>query len=304
MILFKNKRTNSETGFSITSWLYLSFCFEYVIGFVIISFSVILNIIKLLLPKPPRNLTGNVVLIAGASSTLGEFLAEEFAKNGCSVICVDDDLESMKKMIARLRSRYHRVEEIGSDHRKYESGGLSTIVAYKCNLMSRRAIREVAWKIEHKFGDIDVLVTVCQPDSDIYNVATTTLMRHYLTMMTFLPFLLQNNACIVEVLPVSTIDTTYLSSRTALVNLMEYLSEELNDLCGHCTFLSMSKIAKHQSLIKQTEQQLALEVVRAIKGNFASSWWSKILYQVGYMIYNAITMFTQWLHTQECDYFL
>lgn len=67
MILFKNKRTNSETGFSITSWLYLSFCFEYVIGFVIISFSVILNIIKLLLPKPPRNLTGNVVLVCIAN---------------------------------------------------------------------------------------------------------------------------------------------------------------------------------------------------------------------------------------------
>lgn len=53
--------TNSRTGFSINFLFYLSV--EFLIGAVISSILTILDIIKSLLPKPPRDLSGDVVLV-------------------------------------------------------------------------------------------------------------------------------------------------------------------------------------------------------------------------------------------------
>lgn len=52
---------NSRTDSSTNIWFYLSV--EFLIGAVISGFLSILNVVKLLLPKPPRDLTGDVVLV-------------------------------------------------------------------------------------------------------------------------------------------------------------------------------------------------------------------------------------------------
>jgi len=57
--------TNLRTGFSIKFLFYLSF--EFLIGAVISGFLIILNVIKSLLPKPPRDLSGDVVLVCTLS---------------------------------------------------------------------------------------------------------------------------------------------------------------------------------------------------------------------------------------------
>lgn len=53
--------TNSRTVSSTNIWLYLSI--EFLIGAVISGILTILNAVKSLLPKPPRDLTGDVVLV-------------------------------------------------------------------------------------------------------------------------------------------------------------------------------------------------------------------------------------------------
>jgi len=53
--------TNSRTAYSDNLWLYLSA--EFLIATVISGFLTILNVIKSFLPKPPRDLTGNVILV-------------------------------------------------------------------------------------------------------------------------------------------------------------------------------------------------------------------------------------------------
>lgn len=53
--------TNSRTGFSINFLFYLSV--EFLIGIVISSILAVMNVIKSLLPKPPRDLNGDVVLV-------------------------------------------------------------------------------------------------------------------------------------------------------------------------------------------------------------------------------------------------
>lgn len=119
--------------------------------------------------------------IAGASSTLGQALAEEFAQSGCSVILVDNDLRSVKEIAARLRSRYRGVEEIGPDHRKRERPNAgSTMTAYQCDLLDRNAVRRFAKRVEDKIGGIDILVTcIGLPDQDIFDTVSRTLMGHY-----------------------------------------------------------------------------------------------------------------------------
>lgn len=119
--------------------------------------------------------------VAGVSSMLGESLAKEFAEAGCSVICVDNDIRSVEEIITRLKSRYCRIEEIGSGHRKCETPNAGpTVLGYECNLLNRDAIREVAKKVEDEVGGIDILVTcVGLPNQDIFDTASTTLMSHY-----------------------------------------------------------------------------------------------------------------------------
>ncbi|XP_011251611.1 estradiol 17-beta-dehydrogenase 11 [Camponotus floridanus] len=296
---------NSKIDSSINIWFYLSI--EFLIGAIISGFLSILNTIKSLLPKPPRSLAGDVVLIAGISSTLGESLAEKFIKGGCSVICMDKDLRYVEEIIARLRSRCCRVEGIGPNYRKHELENEKPIImTYECDLLDRNAIREIARKIEDDIGGIDVLVTCAgQPNQDIFDMASTTLMSHYWTMLAFLPLMLRRDrAYVVGVTPVASSQDVYLGSRAAIAGLMESLGQELSDHRSHLTFLAVSPVAGHD-YTRQKEQQVAEEVVQAVSRNQSVidvSWCSKMLYRISCMIHSGITTVTQWLHTQGCDY--
>lgn len=293
--------TNSRTGFSINFLFYLSF--EFIIGTIISSFLIILNAIKSVLPKPPRDLSGDVVLIAGVSSTLGESLAEEFARGGCSVICVDNDFRSVKEITTRLKSRCNKVKGIGPNYREKKQENVGPIMAaYECNLMDRNAIREIAKKVEDEVGGIDILVTCAgQSYQDIFDTATTTLMSHYWTMLAFLPFMIQRDrAYIVGITPITSTQDVYLSSRAAIAGLMESLSQELSNHTSHLTFLAISPIA-----CRQEEQAIAKEIVQAVRRGQCSisiNWCSKMIYHISCVIYSAITTVSQWLHTQGCDY--
>ncbi|XP_018368851.1 PREDICTED: estradiol 17-beta-dehydrogenase 11-like isoform X2 [Trachymyrmex cornetzi] len=294
--------TNSRIGFSINFLFYLSF--EFIIGAVISSFLVILNVIKSLLPKPPRDLSGDVVLIAGVSSTFGESLAEEFARGGCSVICVDNDFRSVKEITTRLKSLCNKVTGIGPKHREKEQENVRpTMAAYECNLLDRNAIREIAKKVEDEIGGVDVLVTCAgQSYQDIFDTANTTLMSHYWTVLAFLPFMLQRDrAHIIGITPITSTQDVYLSSRAAIAGLMESLGQELSNHNSHLTFLAISPTTAR----RQEEQAIAKEVVQAVRRGQCSisiNWCSKMMYQISCVIYSAITTVSQWLHTQGCDY--
>lgn len=104
-------------------------------------------------------------------------------EGGCSVICVDNDLRSLEEITTKLRSRYRRVKEIEPEHnsRERESRDVGpTIAAYECDLLNCNAVRKIAKKVEDEVGGIDVLVTCAgQPNQDIFDTASTTLMSHH-----------------------------------------------------------------------------------------------------------------------------
>lgn len=300
-VITNSKVTNPTT----TVWFYLTF--EFLIGALFSGFLTLLGIIKSALPKPPRDLTGEVVVVAGASSTLGQSLADEFAKSGCSVICIDNDLGSVEEVAARLATRYPRVEEIRPRHRKDDSQPPGPrIAAYKCDLLDREDIRETAKRIKGEMGRIDTLVTcVGHPNQDIFDTASRTLMSHYWTVLAFLPSMLhREKAHIIGITPVASDQDGYLGSRAALASLMESLGQELSNRSSHLMFLSISPVAGRSST-RQSEQQIARDVVQAVRRDQCSltvSWISRVFYQISCVMYNAITTVTQWIQTQGCDY--
>ncbi|XP_076173224.1 estradiol 17-beta-dehydrogenase 11 [Ptiloglossa arizonensis] len=297
---------NSRTGCpSSTVWFYLTI--EFLIGAFLSGLLAILAVVKALLPKPPRDLTGDVVLVAGAASSLGESLVEEFAKGGCFVICVDNDPKSIEETAFRLRTCYPRIEKVGPRHGKDNTlGTRSTISAYGCNLLDRNDIRRTALKIKDEIGRVDVLVTcVGSLDQDIFDTTSKTLMSHFWTVLAFLPMMLyRERAHIVGVTPVASSSDAYHGSRAAIASLMESLCQELSNHSSRLTFMAFSPIAGHSTL-KESERQVARNIVQAVRtdqNSLSVSWVSRFLYRLSCATYYGITKFTQWVHSQGCDY--
>lgn len=294
---------NTKIGTSsIPLWLYLSI--EFIIGIAIAFLVLILDIIKLFLPKPPRDLNGDVVLVVGAASNLGVSLAEEFAKGGCSVICVDKDGKKVEEIVSGLESRYPqiKIEQLETRQRKLnESRGKPRMAAYECDLSNPNDIRVVAKKIKDEVGGIDVLVTcVGTAGQDVFDTASITLMSHYWTVLAFLPSMLhRERAHIVGVTPVVSTEDAYMGSRAAIASLMESLGHELSNYNNHFTFLAVAPTTENSSM-SQGEQQVAKDIVEAVRRDQSSlniSWSSRFLYQTSCVIYNVITAITRWHRT-------
>lgn len=120
--------------------------------------------------------------VTGATSSLGRCLAVEFARCGCTIVCVDNDLESVRKTAYELSGNYTAIQSVGPDHRKHDVSEFKAIkaFAYQCNLQDRNSIRGIAKKIQTEIGKIDVLVTCAgNPGQDIFDTVSTTLMSHY-----------------------------------------------------------------------------------------------------------------------------
>ncbi|KAK2587658.1 hypothetical protein KPH14_003777 [Odynerus spinipes] len=305
MVPLRDKEAIVDTKIGTSSsalWFYLSI--EFLIGIAISSFITILDIIKSLLPKPPRDLTGDVVLVAGAASTLGVSLAEEFAKGGCSVICVDKVGKRVEEIASTLGSRYPQIEkeQLGTRQRKQdESRGKPKMAAYECDLLNRNDIRDIAKKVKDEVGGIDVLVTcVGTAGQDIFDTASTTLISHYWTILAFLPSMLhRERAHIVGVTPVVSTEDGYMGSRAALASLMESLGHELSNHNNHFTFLAVAPTTESRSL-SDGEQQVARDIVEAVRRDQSSltvSWSSRLLYRTSCIIYNVITAITRWYRT-------
>ncbi|XP_034943710.1 retinol dehydrogenase 10-B-like [Chelonus insularis] len=288
---------------SSTAWLYL--LAEFFIGIFFSSILAILGIIKYILPKPPRDLRGNVALVTGATSSLGRCLAEEFIRVGCTLICVDNDLDSVKSMACELMENYSAIQNVGPNHRKQDMSEFKVkVFAYQCDLWDRNAIREVAEKIKKDVRRIDILVTCAgNLQQDVFDIVSMTLMSHYWTLLTFLPSMIQQErAHIVGITPTTSTDDAYMGTKAAIAGLMESLSHEFSHCGGHLNFITVAPKADPR-LIKQNEKQVALDVVRAVRRDqfyLSASWWSTMMYHINCTIHMTIITITRWINAQGC----
>ncbi|KAK0180509.1 hypothetical protein PV327_006141 [Microctonus hyperodae] len=270
---------NSRMG-NITLSAWVSLLAEFIIGIVLSVIIFILRLIKSTLSKPPRDLTGAVVLVTGATSSLGRCLAEEFARSGCTIICVDNDLELVRKIACELNRNYSTtIRSVGSTHRKQDITELKAkICGYQCDLTDRKAISTFAHKFKKEIGSvIDVLIT-CTGNSgqDIFDTVNTTLMSHYWTILAFLPSMIQQQrAHIIGVTPTVSIDDAFMGTRAAIAGLMESLCEEFGSRNNQLNFITVAQKTGLR-LMKKSEQKVARDVVQAVRsgqGYLSTRWW-------------------------------
>ncbi|XP_058798432.1 retinol dehydrogenase 10-B-like [Phymastichus coffea] len=291
---------------SSAAWFYLSF--EFLAGLAISGFLIFLGVVKSFLPKPPRDLTGDVVLVTGASSSLGSLLAEEFARGGCSVICVDEPGSSVDAVASTLRAKYPGVERIGSRyHRKQHDdddatgGATPSSIAYNCNLWDREQIKTLAKRMKEDVGRLDILITCAgSPDEAVFDTVSRTLMSHYWTVLAFLPAMLhRERAHVIGITPTVSTEDAYMGSKAAIAGLMESLGQQFSGRNNRLTFMTVAPRAE-PSLLRQNEREIAKEVVRAVQRDssyLSMTWSSNLLYNVSCKLYNGITTVTRWLNT-------
>ncbi|XP_008215103.1 retinol dehydrogenase 10 [Nasonia vitripennis] len=287
---------------SSAAWFYLSV--EFLLGLGISGFLLFLSVVKSFLPKPPRDLTGDVVLVTGAASNLGSHLAEEFARGGCSVICVDDAGSDVEATATRLRSRYPGIERVGPQYRKHQDEDRpprATSLAYSCDLWDREQIKALAKRVKQDIGRVDVLVT-CAGNSEqgIFDTVSRTLMSHYWTVLAFLPSMLhRERAHVIGITPTVSTKDAYMSSKAAVAGLIESLGQQFSGRNNRLTFMTVAPKAE-PSLLRQSEEEIAREVVRAVQRDLpclSMSWGSKLFYRYSCRLYDGITTVTRWLDT-------
>lgn len=86
------------------------------------------------------DLTGKRVLLTGASSGIGESAAEQFARNGATVIAVARRQDRLDALVGRIE----------------QSGGSSSAIA--CDLSDLDALDRVVETVQERFGGVDILV--------------------------------------------------------------------------------------------------------------------------------------------------
>lgn len=263
-----------------------------------------LALVQRVLPKPPRDLKNDTVVVTGAGSGLGKAVAEEFSKAGCVVACVDQDLDSRQKIVSDSSSQYPRIEDLEPQSDFYQVTTRRTKLSYKCNSTNRGEILRVAKEIHRDIGHVDVLVS-CVGDSveNILDIASTTLMSHYWTMLAFLPSMIQcQHSHIVAVIPATSTDDAYMGSKAAVAGIIEAISQQFSN-ANQLTFTTVAPKVEPR-LIEQSEQQTARDIVEAVRRDqptLTTSWGSSMIYPVCCMIHEAITSFTRWLYAQGCD---
>ena len=95
------------------------------------------------------DLSGQVAVVSGASSGLGQQMALALARQGAS--------------LAILARRVERLEEFKP---KLIKAGAKKVVTYKCDVTSTDNINEVAKAVEKEFGKVDILLNCAGSSKD------------------------------------------------------------------------------------------------------------------------------------------
>lgn len=104
-------------------------------------FNILRGIVNIFIPKTPKNIEGQVVLITGGANGIGKCLAIEFAKEKCKIAIVDINDESGNKVVKELRENYNVKAKF-----------------FKADVSNYEKMEDLREAIENEFGTVDILV--------------------------------------------------------------------------------------------------------------------------------------------------
>lgn len=173
------------------------------------------------------DLSGKTVLITGAASGLGRFMAFGFAQRGATVVGWDLEREALDVLVKEL----------------HDEGGIA--YAYVCDVADRSAVEAAADRVHREVGPVDVLVNNAGVVSgryfheltqeDVERTFRVNALAHFWTLQAFLPQMVERGSGhIVTIassvgLAAGARVTDYAASKAAVVGLTESLRLELAD---------------------------------------------------------------------------
>ncbi|XP_069477175.1 epidermal retinol dehydrogenase 2 isoform X2 [Ambystoma mexicanum] len=139
-----------------------------------------------LLPSRRKNVSGEIVLITGAGSGIGQLMAIEFARLGASLVLWDINEEGNKETSRLVK----------------EHGALR-VHDYICDCSNRLEVYKVADQVKKEVGDVTILINnagivtgkkfIDSPDSLVEKTMAVNCMAHFWTCKAFLPAMMASN---------------------------------------------------------------------------------------------------------------
>lgn len=144
------------------------------------------SLVRLFIKPRRKNVEGQIVLVTGAGSGIGQRLAAEFAKLGAIVVGCDiseEGLNATRKVLHdEARASFH---------------------SYTCDLSQREAIYEMADKIKKDVGKVNILINNAGivtgkkimdcPDVLMQKTMQVNVIAHFWTLKAFLPDMMSAN---------------------------------------------------------------------------------------------------------------
>lgn len=192
------------------------------------SYKLILSWLKFFY-TPRKDLSGEIVLLTGASGGMGSLLAEKLAKRGCIMILWDIN----EKDVSELAQRINQIENCKA-------------YSYKCDITDKNEVATVTSDMTSVIGHPTILINNAAivsgkyyldlTDDDITRAFEVNTFSHYRLVKLFLPKMLENDhghiVCISSVLGLQSLAgvSVYGPTKAAAATFMQSLHQEIRCL--------------------------------------------------------------------------
>ncbi|NWW77280.1 RDHE2 dehydrogenase, partial [Climacteris rufus] len=164
----------------------MNFFLETLKCFGLLIYYLLESLVFLVVPKPKKNVSGEIVLITGAGSGIGRLLALKFARLGATLVLWDINEEGLNTTVRLAREN-----------------GAGRVQSYICDCSKRQDIYRVADQVKKEVGDVSILVNnagivigkrfMDSPDPLVEKTMEVNTMAHFWTYKAFLPAMIASN---------------------------------------------------------------------------------------------------------------
>ncbi|KAL7013709.1 hypothetical protein ACKWTF_015540 [Chironomus riparius] len=98
-------------------------------------------VLKCLLPKSRKNISGQLALITGGSEGIGRALAFRLAQEGCNIAIANRNLEKGQKTAEEIRKKFN-----------------IKVQAFQCDVSKREDVKRLKDEVKKSLGKVDLLI--------------------------------------------------------------------------------------------------------------------------------------------------
>ncbi|OXA56961.1 Epidermal retinol dehydrogenase 2 [Folsomia candida] len=182
-------------------------------------------VFKKLLPRPPKSLEGEIILVTGSGRGIGRFICLELASHGATVVCWSKSPGPNEEVAQQIRQR----------------GGKA--FAYSVDVGDKKAVEQSANLVKKEVGNVTIVINnagvmkispfLDTSETDVESMFSVNILSHIWVIKQFLPKMLEvNKGHLVSVcsaaglLPTRNL-VSYSSTKHAVHGLYDALRDEL-----------------------------------------------------------------------------